>query len=310
MRVLLISTPALGHREDEVLGELRDAGVDVMRGDTAMLDRDGVADFDVIAGPGSMRADAELFGRCPRLRGMVSFGSGCEGFDRSAAAARAIAIATGGADRSVRDMASATIMLMLALCHNLPGAMAAHAQASWCDRTRVRTLDDTTVGIVGYGAIGRETARRLRAWGVRVLVFSRSLEAGELADGSESVPFQQLLRASDIVSLHARLNHGGGPIIDRAALATMKPGALLVNTARGALVDEGAVADALRSGLLGGAALDCFAIEPLPMDSPLRGAPNAILTPHQIGHTPAGADAMVRTFIDNIIRIAAEGTHS
>ncbi len=151
------------------------------------------------------------------------------------------------------------------------------------------------------------SARRLRAWGVRVIVFGRSLEAGPLADGSESVSLERLLRTSDIVSLHATLNHGDRPIIDEAALAAMKPGALLVNTARGALVDERAVAGALRSGQLGGAALDCFAIEPLPADSPLRGAPNAILTPHQIGHTPAGADAMVRTFIDNIVRVATEG---
>ncbi len=308
MRVLLITAPALGHREGEVLAELRRAGIGVTRGEMATLNGDEAADFDVIAGPGSMRADVGLFDRCPRLRGLVSFGSGCEGSDRPAAAARSITIATGGADRSVRDMASATIALMLALCHDLPGAIAACAQGSRRDATRVRTLEDAIVGIVGFGAIGRETARRLRAWGVRVLVFSRSLEAGPLTDGSESVPLDRLLRTSDIVSLHAALNHGDGPIIDEASLAAMKPGALLVNTARGALVDERAVASALHSGVLGGAALDCFAIEPLPVDSPLRGAPNAILTPHQIGHTQAGADAMVRTFIDNIIRLATEGT--
>jgi len=308
VRVLLITAPALGHREGEVLAELHRGGIEVTRGEVATLDSDEVADFDVIAGPGSMRADTGLFDRCPGLRGLVSFGSGCEGFDRPAAAARSITIATGGADRSVRDMASATIALMLALCHDLPGAIAACAQGSRRDATRVRTLEDATVGIVGFGAIGRETARRLRAWGARVLVFSRSLEAGTLADGCESVPLDRLLRTSDIVSLHAALNHGDGPIIDEASLAAMKPGALLVNTARGALVDERAVASALHSGRLGGAALDCFAFEPLPANSPLRGAPNAILTPHQIGHTQAGADAMVRTFIDNIIRVATEGT--
>ena len=310
MRVLLISAPALGHREGEVIAELRRAGLEVAQGQMATLDRAEVADFDVIAGPGTMPAGAALFDRCPRLKGLVSLGVGCEGFDRQAAAARSIAITTGGAERSVRDMASATIALMLALCHDLPGAVAAFAQGSRRDIARARTLDDATVGIVGFGAIGRKVTRRLRAWGVHVLVVSRSLEAGALADGSEAVSLEQLLRASDVVSLHATLNRGDEPIIGEAALTAMKPGALLVNTARGGLVDERAVAGALRSGRLGGAALDCFAVEPLPADSPLRGAPNAILTPHQIGHTQAGADAMVRTFIDNIVRVASEGTRS
>src|SRR5690606_541094 len=131
------------------------------------------------------------------------------------------------------DMASATIALMLALCHDLPGAMSAFVQGFRRDIGRARTLDDATVGLIGFGAIGREVARRLRAWGVRVLVFSRSLEAGPLSDGGESVSLQRLLRVSDIVSLHATLARGDGPIIDGAALALMKPDALLVNTARG-----------------------------------------------------------------------------
>src|SRR5690606_7992868 len=138
------------------------------------------------------------------------------------------------------------------------------------DVSRAWTLDDATVGLIGYGAIGRDVARRLRAWGVRVLVYSRSLDQSTLPDGSESVSLMRLLRGSDIVSLHATLSRGDGPIIDKSALEAMKPGALLVNTARGGLVDENAVAAALHSGRLGGAALDCFSVEPLPESSPLR----------------------------------------
>src|SRR5690606_32384980 len=112
---------------------------------------------------------------------------------------RSIEIATGRTDRSTGDMASATIMLMLALCHDLPGAMTAFSRGSRRDVSRTRTLDDATVGIIGFGEIGREVARRLRAWGVRVLAFSRSLETGSLADGTMSVPLEELLMASDIV---------------------------------------------------------------------------------------------------------------
>jgi D-3-phosphoglycerate dehydrogenase len=304
VRVLLVSAPALGHREDEVAASLRQAGIDVTHGDPGALDP---ASFDVIAGPGTMSIDAALMDRCPRLRGLVSFGIGCEGFDHEAAVARSIEIVTGRTERSASDMGSATVALMLALCHDLPGAVAAFAQGRRCDSRRARTLDDAVVGIVGYGAIGQDVARRLTAWGVRVLVHGRSLEPGPFADGSESVPLATLLEASDVVSLHATLAYGDPPIIGHSALGSMKPGALLVNTARGGLLDEGVVAAALHSGRLGGAALDCFAVEPLPADSPLRTAPHTILTPHQIGHTRAGADAMVRTFTDNIIRLASAG---
>lgn len=310
MRVLLISAPALRNREDEVVAELQRAGIDVVRGDMAALESADVGDFDVIAGPGSMPATAALFDRCPHLKGLVSLGIGCEGFDREEAAARGITISTGRTARSTGDMASATVALMLALCHDLPGAMVAFEQGTRRDVSRTWTLDDATVGLIGYGAIGRDVARRLRAWGVRVLVYTRSLEEGTLPDGSESVSLRRLLRGSDIVSLHATLSRGDGPIIDKSALEVMKPGALLVNNARGGLVDENAVAAALHSCMLGGAALDCFDVEPLPESSPLRQAPNVILTPHQIGHTRAGADAMVRTFIDNIIRLASEEPRS
>jgi len=304
VRVLLVSAPALGHREDEVAAALRQAGLEVTHGEPGALHG---ADFAVIAGPGTMPVDAALMDSCPGLRGLVSLGIGCEGFDREAAKARSIAIATGRTDRSASDMGSATIALMLALCHDLPAAITAFAQGSRRDIARARTLDDATVGIIGYGALGRDVARRLRAWGVRVLVHGRSLEPGPLADGSESVSLARLLEASDVVSLHAALAHGDPPIIDEAALTRVKPGALLVNTARGGLLDERAVAAALHSGRLGGAALDCFAVEPLPADSALRTAPHTILTPHQIGHTRAGADAMVRRFTDNIIRLAFAG---
>jgi D-3-phosphoglycerate dehydrogenase len=307
VRVLLVSAPALEGREGEVAAALHHAGIEVTHGDLAALDR---AQFDVIAGPGTMPIDGALMDRCAGLRGLVSLGIGCDGFDREAAATRSIEIATGRTDRSTTDMASATIALMLALCHDLPGAMAAFDCGTRRDSRRARTLDEATLGIVGYGAIGWEVARRLRAWDVRVLVYGRSLPPGPLADGSESVSLAALLEASDLVSLHATLAHGDAPIVGEAALARMKPGALLVNTARGGLVDENAFAVALHSGRLGGAALDCFAIEPLPAGHPLRSAPNTILTPHQIGHTGAGCEAMIRTFIDNIIRLSRQGARS
>ncbi len=232
----------------------------------------------------------------------MSIGSGCEGFDRSAAATRSIEIATGATVENVEGMASATILLMLALLHDLEGARRACASDRRRDISRVRSLAGIRVGLIGFGAIGRRVARKLRAWDVAVSVFAPSLALGPIDDGVIAVDLDALLQTSDVVSLHAALGASSRHLLDRGRIARMKPGSLLLNTARGGLIDEAALADALRDGRLAGAALDCFEIEPLPRESVLRSLDNVILTPHQIGHTKAGADSVVDALIRNIVR--------
>ncbi|WP_459694390.1 NAD(P)-dependent oxidoreductase, partial [Achromobacter xylosoxidans] len=125
-----------------------------------------------------------------------------------------------------------------------------------------------TVGLVGFGRIARAVADRLRGWNVEILASSPRLDPAQVPAGVRAVALDTLLRASDIVSLHTTLTPGSRHLIGPAELRRMKPGAFLLNTARGACVDEAAVHQALRDGLIAGAALDAFEVEPLPPDSP------------------------------------------
>jgi (S)-sulfolactate dehydrogenase len=143
-----------------------------------------------------------------------------------------------------------------------------------------------TLGLVGFGGIGQLAARLARALGMRVVAYDPLLRADAPAcreTGAACVSLEELLAQADAVSLHVPLTDATRGLMDEARIAAMKPGAVLVNTARGGIVDEAALAQALRDGRLGGAALDVFEHEPLAAGSPLAGAPNLILTPHIAG---------------------------
>lgn len=149
-------------------------------------------------------------------------------------------------------------------------------------------LAGRTLGLVGFGTIARETGHRARALGMTVLAHDPMVAEDApiwSMTGVQRADLHQLMAASDAVSLHVPLTDETRGLIDAAAIAGMKPGAVLVNSARGGIVDEAALAAALRSGQLGGAALDVFADEPLPAGSALNGAPNLLLTPHIAGVT-------------------------
>jgi D-3-phosphoglycerate dehydrogenase len=213
-----------------------------------------------------------------------------------------VLIGDGTVEENPRDMASATVMLMLALLHDLEGArirLASNLPTPPVPTGRFPGAQ--TIGLVGYGRVARRVVELLAPWNPRLLVCSRG-DPGVLPPNASRASLHDLLAASDVVSLHASLDAGSRGLLDAAAVARMKPGAILVNTARGGLVDETAVARALESGRLRAAAFDCFEREPLPAASPLRGAPRTLLTPHVIGHTVEGARAMVAMFEDNVRR--------
>lgn len=269
-------------------------------------DADGLAgvhdEWDVLAGPGSMRCDAVLLDRLPRIRAVIAAGRGIEGIDRDAASARGVLIGDGTMEENSRDMASATVMLMLALLHDLEGARARFVTGRPPPPVPSgRFPGARTIGLIGYGRVARRVVQLLAPWNPRLLVCSRR-DPGDLPPNASRVSLDDLLAASDVVSLHASLDAGSRGLLDATAVARMKPGAILINTARGGLVDETAVARALESGQLGAAAFDCFEREPLPAAGPLRAAPRTLLTPHVIGHTVEGARAMVAMFEDNIRR--------
>ncbi len=163
-----------------------------------------------------------------------------------------------------------------------------------------------TLGIVGFGRIGRATARRARAFGMRVLATSPGMPPEAMRrEGVEPVALDELFAAADVVSLHAPLTPATHQLVNAARLSRMRPGAYLVNTARGGLVDQEALVAALREGRLAGAALDVFEDEPLPPDSPLRTLDRVILTPHVAGLSEDAVAQMTAMCIDNILRVLA-----
>lgn len=184
-------------------------------------------------------------------------------------------------------MAQHGFALLLELANSIAGRAASLRDGYW--QTGVPDsygiyphfeLAGRTFGVVGYGAIGRAAARIARGFGMRVLVYTRHVKPEYAADGVEFVPFDRLLEDSDVVSLHCPSTAETRGMIDKAALAAMKPGAILLNTARGALVDEAAVCAALKSGHLGYYASDVAAHEPVRPKDGLLHCPNVLLTPH------------------------------
>ena len=221
-------------------------------------------------------------------------------------------------------MGEHVLLMLLAFAHELPTLTRAQAAREW-QANRVshtlRELRGATLGILGYGSIGREAARQARALGMRVLASKRNVAqradtgwflpgtgdpAGELVErfyGPDD--WRAMLPECDYLVIAAPLTPGTHHLLDAAALAAMRPTAVVVNVARGDLVDEAALIDALQAGRLGGAALDVFAREPLPADSPLWALPNVILTPHIAGHTPAYASRAMTLFAENVRRYLA-----
>ena len=232
------------------------------------------------------RIDENVLARCPKLRWVGIIATGTDNLDLQACRRHGVAVANvpGYSTHSVAQM---TFSLLLAICqcadryHRLvqDGHWRTEEPAAYGLLPQVELLGKT-FGIYGYGSIGRQTARIAKAFGMEVLVCTRTVRPEYAADGVEFVDFDTLLARSDVLSLHCPATPETRGLVSREALAKMKPGAILLNTARGALVDEEAVADALESGKLAFYGADAFATEPLPPQSRLRSLPGAVLTPH------------------------------
>jgi phosphoglycerate dehydrogenase-like enzyme len=219
------------------------------------------------------------------LRVVVKYGSGMDNIDVEAARALGVQVSStpGTNARSVAELA---IALLLTLARNVALHDRGVRAGSWRRVTGVE-LAGKQLGIVGYGAIGREVARIARGLDMNVVAHDPLLEEADV----DLVPLDELYAASDAVSLHLPLTDETRGLVGARELAAMKPTAFLINTARGGLVDESALADALRSGRLAGAALDGFEVEPLG-DSPLRELDNVVFSPHAGASTH---EAVLRT---------------
>jgi glyoxylate reductase len=226
----------------------------------------------------SDRIDAAALDAAPRLRVVANYAVGVDNVDIAAATARGVAVAN-TPDVLVEATADFTFALLLAAARRLGEGERLVRAGAWRGWTPSLLLGGDvagkTLGIVGMGRIGRAVARRARGFSMPV-VFTRG--AAKDIDARE-VTFDELLATSDVISLHCPLTPETRGLFDARAFAAMKPGAILVNTARGAIVDDGALAAALESGHLGGAGLDVFTDEPR-IDPRLLAAPRAVLAPH------------------------------
>lgn len=239
------------------------------RGHAALLGASGaLVTRDVMEGIGSLRCICKL-------------GIGYEVIDVAAATQLGIMVTNTPVHGEVSLVAEHAVALMLSLTKQLHWYDAAYvAQGGWRDAEHMSVaLEGATVGIVGFGRIGQAVARRLSGWGCRIIVSDPI--ASDSPPGAERLELPVLLAESDIVTLHAPGRPlGEGPLLDDQHLGFMKPTALLVNTARGNLVDQEALVARLKSGKLAGAAVDVYSPEPPPPGSPLLSAPNLIATPH------------------------------
>jgi D-3-phosphoglycerate dehydrogenase len=267
---------------------------------------DGLADVDVLWVRLRHRIDGEVLDAGPNLRAIVTATTGTDHVDTEAARRRGVRVLSlrGHADRlrDVRGTAEHTLGLMLALLRHLPDAVE-HCRAGGWNRDLFwgHELYGRTAGVVGYGRLGRLMSGYLRALDLPVLATDPNVPDDEIrAGGAEPVALDELLRRSEIVTLHATLDHSTAGLISERELSLMPPSALLVNTARGGLVDEGALLDALRSRRLAGAALDVLADESGDGSRPLldyaREHAHLLITPH-IG----GATAESREKTENLM---------
>ena len=279
--------PALAEQPGRLAEALREARALVVRDRTAV--------------------DAALLSGARRLRVVGRLGAGVDNIDLEACRVRAVEVisATGANADSVAEY---VILAVGQLLRGAFGATAEVAAGAW-PRARLaagREMGGKTLGVVGFGDIGRRVAKLARAFGMRVVAHDPVLpndHSGWTETHTERVALDGLLARADAVTLHVPLTPATRGLVSAARLAQMRPGAVLVNTSRGGVVEEAALAAALREGRLGGAALDVFEEEPLPGGTPLAGCPNLILTPHIAGLT-AESNVRVSTVVAERVLVA------
>lgn len=245
----------------------------------------------------------EVLSACPDLKTVAYLSTGLETHG-DMEAARSLGIRIEGV-KGYGDRAVAEHALTLALC-GLKRVTEGDRAARGGDWRLIRSeeINQKIFGLLGLGGIGRETARLAAALGAKVIAWNRSGDAG--GSGVQMVPFDELLAHSDILSLHLALNRQTRAILDADAIARMKPGAVLVNTARGGLVDEAAMLAALQSGHLGHCALDVFHDEPLAAGGPLTQYENVTLTPHSAWLTTESIDRLLAAGIRLLVQQISE----
>jgi len=282
--------------DDRTLGAWSVAGSDPLL---------GIEAADAVIASVRVRYDGALLDRAPRLRVIARTGAGLDNVAVEEATQRGIAICN-VPDGPTISTAEHTLALMLAVAKRLKTCDNSLRSGAWDifnDHDAVE-LDGLTLGIIGLGRIGSRVANVARALGMVVLAWDpfatpehRAL-AGVRAAGS----LDELLQTSDVITIHAPLTTATAGLVDRRAISLMRPGAIVINAARGGLLDEVALLEALDGGRLGGAGLDVFREEPLPPDSPLLGRDDIVVSPHVAAATVASRERLWRTALEDVLR--------
>ena len=271
-----------------------------------------LADADAIVVRSATKVTAALIGAAPQLKAIARAGTGVDNVDVSAASGRGIVVMNAPGANSI-SVAELAMGLVLALARHVPAADAAMKQGKWEKKKFLgEEVREKTLGLAGLGRIGQEVARRAAAFGMRIIAHDPFISEQVAADlGVELVSLDDLFARSDYVSLHMPSNEKTRNIVNAERLARSKKGIRIINTARGDLIDEKALADAIEAGTVGGAALDVFETEP-PPDQRLQKLPQVVATPHIAASTREGQElvgvetaAALRDFLrDGIIRNA------
>jgi D-3-phosphoglycerate dehydrogenase len=244
------------------------------------------------------KVTADLLAAAPALTLVARAGVGVDNVDLTATGARGIRVVNAPA-AATASVAELTVALYLMLVRGLVPKIAATKAGRWERSALGRELSGKTVGFLGYGRIAREVARRLEPFGTSCVAYDPFVSRS--VDRTEVLPADEVLARADIVSVHAALTPENHHLLDARAFARMKPGAFLVNVARGPLVDEAALLAALKEGRLAGAALDVFEVEP-PMNRELLELPNVIATPHIGAMTAEGQARAGADVVDEVLR--------
>ncbi|HEY1689123.1 MAG TPA: D-glycerate dehydrogenase [Solirubrobacteraceae bacterium] len=256
-----------------------------------------VADCDGLISLLSDKVDERLMRETPTLRAIANYAVGVDNIDRDAARSRSIQVGN-TPDVLTDSTADLAFALLLACARRLPEAQQTVRDGRWVTWEPAGLLGmelrERVLGVVGYGRIGRAVARRAEAFGMQVIHVR-----------SDGVGLDELLARSDIVTLHCPLTPATDRLIDATRLAQMKPGAILINTARGQIVDQDALLHALQDGRLGAAGLDVADPEPLPADDPLLAAPNLIVLPHIGSATHTARERMAEMAVENLLAALA-----
>jgi D-3-phosphoglycerate dehydrogenase len=298
----ILITDNLSPQALERLAAAEDVRFDWVRRPTLGKLREIISAYDALIIRSNVRVDADILAATTQLKVIGRAGVGLDNVDIDAASLKGVVVMNTPGANTIAT-AEHTVAMLLALCRQIPRADASMRTSQWVRSQFLGVqLYRKTLGIVGLGRVGAQIARRTRAFGMTVIAFDPYISDDVARELNVTlVDLDELLACSDFITLHTALTPETRALIDTQAIARMKPGVYLVNCARGALVDEVALVDALRSGHVAGAALDVYSDEPPSPDSPLRALPNVVLTPHIAANTVEAQRDVGTQIVDQVL---------